>query len=84
MRGPIPLHRDQWVASGTVSTTVRWSGLTERTARNDDRLAARGLTTAEVAAHFADVYSAKVSRHTISKITDKIIGEMAEWASRAT
>src|SRR5215212_4376249 len=45
-------------------------------------LTARGLTTGEVAAHFADVYGAKVSKDTISRITDKVIEEMAEWASR--
>ncbi|GAB3915547.1 hypothetical protein GCM10011575_38630 [Microlunatus endophyticus] len=45
-------------------------------------LTARGLTTGEVAAHFDDVYGAKVSKDTISKITDKVVAEMAEWASR--
>jgi putative transposase len=45
-------------------------------------LTARGLTTGEVAAHFAEVYGAKVSRDTISRITDKALEEMAEWASR--
>jgi putative transposase len=45
-------------------------------------LTARGLTTGEVAAHFAGVYGAKVSKDTISKITDKVIEEMAEWRSR--
>ncbi|ODU05928.1 MAG: hypothetical protein ABS81_06210 [Pseudonocardia sp. SCN 72-86] len=33
-------------------------------------LTARGLTTGEVAAHFAEVYGAKVSKDTISRITD--------------
>ena len=45
-------------------------------------LTARGLTTGEVAAHFAEVYGAKVSKDTISKITDKVIEEMAEWRNR--
>lgn len=45
-------------------------------------LTARGLTTGEVAAHFADVYDAQVSEDTISRITDKVIGEMAEWQTR--
>ena len=31
-------------------------------------LTARGLTTGEVAAHFEDVYGAKVSKDTISRI----------------
>lgn len=45
-------------------------------------LTARGLTTGEIAAHFDEVYGAKVSKETISKITDKVVDQMAEWASR--
>ena len=45
-------------------------------------LTARGLTTGEVAAHFAEVYGARVSKDTISRITDKVIEEMTEWRNR--
>ena len=45
-------------------------------------LTAKGLTTGEVAAHFADVYGATVSKDTVSRITDKVVGEMAEWCNR--
>lgn len=45
-------------------------------------LTARGLTTGEIAAHFDEVYGAKASRDTISRITEKVTGELAEWASR--
>ena len=45
-------------------------------------LTAKGLTTGEIAAHFNDVYGATVSKDTISKITDKVIEEMAEWCNR--
>ncbi|MFD6895439.1 IS256 family transposase [Rhodococcus sp. NPDC060086] len=45
-------------------------------------LSAKGLTTGEIAAHFADVYGASVSKDTISRITDKVISEMTEWANR--
>ncbi len=45
-------------------------------------LTARGLTTGEIAAHFAEVYGATVSRDTISRITDKVIEEMTEWRHR--
>ena len=34
-------------------------------------LYARGLTTGEISAHFADIYGAAVSKDTISRITDK-------------
>jgi hypothetical protein len=43
---------------------------------------ARGLTTGEVAAHFAEVYGAKVSKDTISRISDKVLEEMSEWCNR--
>jgi len=45
-------------------------------------LTARGLTTGEIAAHFAEVYGAKVSKDTISRITDKVLEEMTEWRNR--
>jgi putative transposase len=45
-------------------------------------LSAKGLTTGEIAAHFDEVYGAKVSKDTISRITDKVIEEMTEWANR--
>ena len=45
-------------------------------------LTARGLTTGEIAAHFAEVYGAVVSKDTISRITDKVVEEMTEWRNR--
>lgn len=45
-------------------------------------LAAKGLTTGEIAAHFQDVYGAEVSKDTISRITDRVIEELAAWQSR--
>ena len=45
-------------------------------------LTARGLTTGEICAHFAEVYGARLSKDTISRITDKVIEEMAEWRNR--
>jgi len=45
-------------------------------------LTARGLTTGEVAAHFVEVYGATVSKDTISRITEKVVAEMTEWANR--
>jgi putative transposase len=45
-------------------------------------LSARGLTTGEVSAHFADIYGATVSKDTISRITDLVLAEMAEWCVR--
>ena len=45
-------------------------------------LTAKGLTTGEVSAHMAEVYGAEVSKDTISRITDRVIGEMADWQNR--
>jgi transposase-like protein len=45
-------------------------------------LYAKGMTTGEISAHFAEIYGASVSRETISRITDKVIDDMQEWASR--
>jgi putative transposase len=43
---------------------------------------AKGLTSGEIAAHVDDVYGASVSKDTISRITDKALADMAEWARR--
>src|SRR5918911_4986091 len=45
-------------------------------------LYAKGLTTGEISAHFAEIYGASVSKETVSRITDKVIAEMTDWASR--
>jgi transposase-like protein len=45
-------------------------------------LTARGLTSGEIAAHLAEVYGTSVSKETISRITDKVIDEMAQWQNR--
>src|SRR5919202_4983907 len=45
-------------------------------------LYAKGLTTGEICAHFAEIYGASVSKETISRITDKVIEEMTDWAHR--
>src|ERR1700761_2087160 len=45
-------------------------------------LYARGLTTGEISAHFAEIYGASVSKETISRITDRVIEEMQSWQAR--
>jgi putative transposase len=45
-------------------------------------LSARGLTTGEISAHFAEVYGASVSWETVSKITDQVLEEMSAWMNR--
>ena len=45
-------------------------------------LFAKGLTTGEIAVHFAEVYGTSVSKDTISRITDRVVDEMTTWMSR--
>ncbi|MEC5193148.1 putative transposase [Arthrobacter sp. MP_M7] len=45
-------------------------------------LYAKGLTTGEISAHFAEIHGASVSRETISRITDRVLEEMNEWQNR--
>ena len=45
-------------------------------------LYAKGLTTGEISAHFAEVYGASVSKDTVSRITERVIEEMQAWWAR--
>jgi len=45
-------------------------------------LAAKGLTTGEIAAHLQDVYGAEVSKDTVSRITEAVVEELTAWQSR--
>jgi putative transposase len=45
-------------------------------------LYAKGLTTGEISAHFAEIYGASVSKETVSRITDRVLEEMQAWATR--
>jgi putative transposase len=45
-------------------------------------LYAKGLTTGEISAHFAEIYGASVSKETISRITGKVLEEMQSWQQR--
>jgi transposase-like protein len=45
-------------------------------------LYAKGLTTGEIAQHLQEIYGADVSRDTISRVTDAVNQEVAEWQQR--
>jgi transposase-like protein len=45
-------------------------------------LYAKGLTTGEISAHFAEIYGASVSRETVSRITGRVLEEMTDWQNR--
>lgn len=45
-------------------------------------LYAKGLTTGEIQAHLAEIYGVEVSRDLVSRVTDKVVEELATWQSR--
>jgi transposase-like protein len=45
-------------------------------------LYAKGPTTGEISAHFAEIYGASVSRETVSRITGRVTDEMQAWQAR--
>src|SRR5699024_2457913 len=45
-------------------------------------LYAKGLTTGEISAHFAEMYDASVSKETISRITEAVVAELDTWRNR--
>ncbi len=63
--------------------------LVEKCARRlpgfDDKvisMCARGMTTREIRGHVAELYGVTVSAELISKVTDAVLDEVAEWQSR--
>jgi transposase-like protein len=59
-----------------TATPLGWCGC------DGDLVVCQGLDDGEISAHLAEVYDVAVSRETISKITDAIVGEMNEWFVR--
>ena len=51
-------------------------------AANIISLYAKGMTTGDIQAHLFEIYDTEISRETISKITDAIVGEMVAWQNR--
>ena len=45
-------------------------------------LYARGLTTGEISANFADIYGAQVSKDTVSRIADRVVEDTTGWHTR--
>jgi transposase-like protein len=45
-------------------------------------LSAKGLTHGEICAHLEEIYATKVSKETITRITDRVIETMGEWQNR--
>jgi transposase-like protein len=45
-------------------------------------LYARGMTTRDIRAHLREIYGVEVSADLISRVTDGVVDELAEWQSR--
>jgi transposase-like protein len=45
-------------------------------------LSAKGLTHGEICAHLEEIYQAKVSKETVTRITDRVLETMVEWQNR--
>jgi transposase-like protein len=45
-------------------------------------LSAKGLTHGEISAHLEEIYGAKVSKETVTRITDGVLETMTEWQNR--
>ena len=45
-------------------------------------LYAKGLTTGEIRDHLQEIYDTSISKDTISRVTDQIVGDMEAWQSR--
>jgi putative transposase len=45
-------------------------------------LSAKGLTHGEISAHLEEIYGAKVSKETVTRITDSVLETMVEWQNR--
>jgi transposase-like protein len=45
-------------------------------------LSAKGLTHGEISAHLEEIYGARVSKETVSRITDNVIEGMVAWQNR--
>jgi putative transposase len=45
-------------------------------------LYAKGMTTGDIVAHLQDMYGSQVSRDLVSRVTDAVVADMAEWANR--
>jgi len=45
-------------------------------------LSAKGLTHGEISAHLGEIYGAKVSKETVTRITDRVMEGMTAWQNR--
>jgi putative transposase len=70
--------------NGSFSPKIVRKGQTRLEGFNDRIIAlyARGMTTRDIAAHLREMYDVEVSPDLISRVTDGVLEELAEWQSR--
>src|SRR5690348_2395721 len=70
--------------SGTFEPQIVRKGQTRLKGFNDRIIAlyARGMTTRDIRAHQREMYDVEVSPDLISRVTDAVVEELAEWQGR--
>src|SRR5215813_1808562 len=70
--------------AGTFEPKIVRKGQTRLEGFNDRIIAlyARGMTTRDIRAHLREMYQVEVSADLISRVTDAVVDELAEWQSR--
>jgi transposase-like protein len=81
--GAVDLHvpRDR---RGSFEPKIVRKGQTRLDGFNDRIIAlyARGMTTRDIRAHLREIYGVEVSPDLISRVTDAVLDELAEWQAR--
>src|SRR5689334_24367502 len=70
--------------NGTFEPQIVRKGQTRLTGFNERIIAlyARGMSTRDIRAHLREMYDVEVSPDLISRVTDAVVDELAEWQSR--
>src|ERR1700727_815392 len=70
--------------AGSVAPKIVRKGQSRREGFNDRIIAlyARGMTTRDIRAYLREMYDVDVSADLISRVTDAVLDELAEWQSR--
>jgi putative transposase len=70
--------------NGSFDPKIVRKGQTRLEGFNDRIIAlyARGMTTRDIRAHLREMYQVEVSADLISRVTDAVVEELAEWQSR--
>jgi putative transposase len=70
--------------NGTFEPQIVRKGQTRLEGFNERIIAlyARGMTTRDIRAHLREIYGVEVSPDLISRVTDAVIDELAEWQAR--